>query len=153
MEARLELPEEVQSEAEGAGAEEEGLLVSCCNGDGNVSPQNKEGARFLFLLDLQLSFLVTIIVKIRISIRLLLFPQEYLDDEEADFQRRAWGKGTPALPITRGPFVPLLPVAMVTREQDPSLLFSLNPTEGGHASANEMKQRGPDTSLQRVHGI
>lgn len=31
MEARLELPEEVQSEAEGDGAEEEGLLVSGCN--------------------------------------------------------------------------------------------------------------------------
>lgn len=32
-------------------------------------------------------------------------PQEYLDGEEAGFQRRAWGKGTPALPKTRGPFV------------------------------------------------
>lgn len=62
--------------------------------------------------------------------------QGYLDGEEADFQRRAWGKATPASPKTRGPFVPLLPVAMVTREQDPSLLFSRNPKEGGHISAN-----------------
>lgn len=57
-------------------------------------------------------------------------PQEYLDGEEADFQRRAWGKGTPVLPKTRGPFV-LLPVSMVTREQDLSLLFGFNPKGGG----------------------
>lgn len=96
---------------------------------------------------------MAIIVKLRISSRLSLFPQEHLDGEEADFQRRAWGKRTPALPKTRGPFVPLLPVAMVTREQDPGLLFSLNPKEGVHTSANEMEQRGPDTALQRVHGV
>ncbi len=65
-------------------------------------------------------------------------PQEYPDGEEADFRRRAWGKGTPASPKTRGPFVPVLPVAMVTRKQDPSLLFSLNPKEGGHTSANRL---------------
>lgn len=48
---------------------------------------------------------------------------------------------------SRRPFVPLLPVAMVTREQDPSLLFSLNPKEGGHTSANGMSQRGLNFSL------
>lgn len=77
-------------------------------------------------------------------------PQEYLDGEEADFQRRAWGKGTPALPKSRGPFVPLLPVSMVTREQDPSALFSLNPKEGVHIKANGMERCGLNISLQRV---
>lgn len=74
----------------------------------------------------------------------LLCLQEYLDGEEADFQHRAWGKGTPALPKTTVPFVPVLPVAMATREQDPSLLFSLNPKEGGHMLANGMEQCGPN---------
>lgn len=65
-------------------------------------------------------------------------PQEYLDGEEADFRRRAWGKRTPALPKTRGPFVPLLSVSMGTREQDPSLLFSFNPEEEVNVTAKEM---------------
>lgn len=108
---------------------------------------------FLFLPKQLPFFLVTKVVKLRNWSTLLLSPQEYLDGEEADFRRRAWGKRTPALPKTRGPFVPLLPVAMVTREQDPSLLFSVNPKEGGHTSANGMEQRGPNISLQRVHAV
>lgn len=54
------------------------------------------------------------------------------------------------LPKSRQPFVPLSPVAMVTREQDPSLLFSLNPKEGGHTPSNEMEQRGLSFSVERV---
>lgn len=42
---------------------------------------------------------------------------------------------------------------MVTREQDPSLLFSFNPKGGGHKTANGMDQRGLNISLQRVHSV
>ena len=91
--------------------------------------------------------------KIKHLSKLSLFPQEYLDGEEADFQRRAWGKGTPALPKTSGSFVPLLPVAMVTREQDPSLLFSPNPKEEGHALTNGMQLCELNKTLQRVYGV
>lgn len=53
-------------------------------------------------------------------------------------------------PKSRRPFVPLSPVAMVTREQDPSLLFNLNPKEGVHTSSSEMEQHGLSFSVERV---
>lgn len=57
-------------------------------------------------------------------IKLSLLWQDRLDGEEADFRRRAWGKGTPALPKTKRPFVSLLLVAMVTEKAGPEPFVS-----------------------------
>lgn len=153
----------MQSEAEGEEAEEGEQLVSnplyCSLKD--VCLIKTRGSwdfwAFFFFLqcihNLLAFFLMARFVELRNWHTVSFCPQEHLDGEEADFRHRAWGKGIPALPNSRRPFVPLLPVAMVTREQDPSLLFSINPKEGGHTSANGTEQRGLNISLQSLQSL